>query len=356
MSSSKQPAAKAPPAPVPTEYVYSVLGATLLLCLIGIIGICLIIKHRKQSFITKRRLSVVLGLNISCLIGMISSFGIIYAQYNKNIPLFTFWIAVMFICWFSIFLFLNVRHYYQYYRYKFQHYTLQLKWQQLINPNIVEKVHRNNWYIHNNRTYGNYSFIYKIFGIIHLVLLIIGLAFMVVRAQQIGSIQLRTITGYINTILFLIPFIIYSIIVCKTPKFNDIFLIHWESKMLAIVTYLYIIGFLAANINITINGKATLQDSLIFSSIRTLGYFAWLTISSFVIIYRQTHQHSTNGDDHNHRFSKLKIRSHGTNDTESIEIENNTIELSAILSNSNSLHLFMVYLSKELGLNMIYTY
>ena len=338
---SSAPSAKPPPSPLPSYIVLPVLTFILFLIIIGIIGIVFVVKYRKETFIIKRRLSVVLGLNISFLCGMISSFCLIYAQFTENINSFAVCAVIGFISWFSIFLFLNVRHWYQYYQYKFHHYTLQLQWQQLINPNIVKKLHRNNWYIRHKKTYGNYYFIYKIFGIFHFCLLIICIAVVIIRVYQIGHIQIIKHLGTLNTICFLIPFIIYSIIICKTPSFNDIFDIHFESKIIAIITYLLIIGFLCGNITVTIKGAPTPQYTLIFATIRTIAYFLWLSVSTFFIIYKQTRYN----DKRNNTFSKVP-----TNDEngEDITENNDNIELKDILENSDANHMFMMYLTKEL--------
>merc|ERR1712113_1093099 len=68
-----------------------------------------------------------------------------------------------------VLLYLNTTAWMLYYQYHWNYYTLQLKWTQIINPNVVEEENRNNWFIKNKSRYGNLLFIYKLFAFIHIL-------------------------------------------------------------------------------------------------------------------------------------------------------------------------------------------
>lgn len=143
-------------------------------------------------------------------------------------------------------------------------------------------------------------------------------------------------TGITNMINFVIPFIIYIIIVCKIPVFEDKLFIHWESKMDAIFTFILICQYFTASLYITIHGRTEFIYSLIFVSIRTTGLVALIFCSTIVIIYKNRHYHQHH-QNHN-------------------DIDDKHIKLDVTLSNPDTLNLFMNHLSKEYSMECLLSY
>ena len=49
-----------------------------------------------------------------------------------------------------------------FYKYKWTFFTMKSKWQSLINKKIIHDKNKQNWYIKNNKKYGNLCYIYKL--------------------------------------------------------------------------------------------------------------------------------------------------------------------------------------------------
>jgi len=283
----------------------------------------------------KRHLSIVFGLNISFILGLIAQFGMIYSKVTENMRAFTICLGIFFIAWFSTFTFLNVKNWSELYRYKWTNITLQLKWQILINPNVAKETNKTNWFIRNHSTFGNISFIYKFFGVLHVIIFLLAASMMPIRTLKLAPVALKRVLGICIFTSFLIPFVIYRIIVWKQPKFNDIFHIHWESRIHGIIAYIQILGYLLPNITSTIHGRNTLLEILIYCTIGVISFFCMLFVSTFMMVYK------------NKSVNEL---------TSKIFLESNlksTIGLAKILSNAESLNLFMLHLSREFNMECL---
>lgn len=114
-------------------------------------------------YLHKRSLVVFYALNSSIILSMISLLFISYAFVNcPKIVQVIACICCLISSWFLLML-LVTKNWMILYKYKWTYYTMQSKWQQLINSKIV-KENQNNWYIIHNKTYGNLYYIAKLFG------------------------------------------------------------------------------------------------------------------------------------------------------------------------------------------------
>ena len=102
----------------------------------------------------KRSILNVFALNISNLIGIISSFGTIWAQYHRKDALGINFIGLGFAAWYLMFLFLIVKNFVILFRLKWQHYTIQSQWQRIINPTIIDELEKHNFYVRYYKQFG----------------------------------------------------------------------------------------------------------------------------------------------------------------------------------------------------------
>ena len=75
-------------------------------------------------------------------------------------------------------------------------------------------------------------------------------------------------------------------IILKTPSFDDLFFIHWQSRMEAKWSVILIIVFLIKNITKSVYDQLTLSHTLIFSGTSIFTLFALLFVSTFMIKYK----------------------------------------------------------------------
>ena len=117
------------------------------------------------------------------------------------------------------------------FKYFWNYYTIQLDWQQIINRGIAAKREQNNWFISNFATFGNVSFVYKLYGILSLF----GFALCVIPTTLLVVYDFHFLVFTVAMLCILIalapPIIFYVVIVWETPCFDDAFYIHKESKM-----------------------------------------------------------------------------------------------------------------------------
>ncbi len=110
-----------------------------------------------------------------------------------------------------------------YFKYRWTYFTLQLQWQQILNPKIVTQIEKENWYIHNNNKYGNLSHIYKLFGTIYFIAFTTSSIALMLITKPNATDTVRIIAMVMNFIVVLPPILFYIILVWKTPFINDTF-------------------------------------------------------------------------------------------------------------------------------------
>ena len=189
-----------------------------------------IYKYRNEGFVKKRGQSLVFGYNLAIAVILITfavmmSGSLYFPKGNEYSEIISVVIT------YCIFFFLNVRSWMIYYNYHWTHYTLQFKWQRIINHNIVRDESKHNWFIKNKSKYGRLHYVYKLFGSIHLILGVI-VCIMASLYKTFGDkFRFVMIMLMITSTLMLVIF--YSIIVSKTPFVRDIYYIHRENKLSA---------------------------------------------------------------------------------------------------------------------------
>ena len=127
----------------------------------------------------------------------------------------------------------------------------------------------------------------------------------------------------------------YIIIVKKTPLFDDIFDIYWESKMHAKILFIFMNGYTIFHILFII-----LQDLRM-----SILCCPWITISLFIMNYVSTVIISKSN------INKNNSKSSSDSDLKELQLtphsSASTITLEQVIQKEESFNLFMVHLSKE---------
>ena len=132
----------------------------VVLCIYGNIKLH---SQNNEMYLHKRSLVVFYALNYSIILSMISLLFISFAFVNcHKIVQVIACICCLISSWFFLML-LVTKNWMILYKYKWTYYTVQSKWQQLINSNIL-KQNQTNWYIIHNKKYGNLYYIAKLFS------------------------------------------------------------------------------------------------------------------------------------------------------------------------------------------------
>ena len=246
---------------------------------IAIYGNVLLFRFRDALFIRKRSIFVLFGLNLSfCfviftvpVVLLISQFQTTHYFVTRSYLIFLLYVVIFF---------LNVRNWLILYRYKWNYYTIQYRWQSIINPSVSQQ---SNWYIRNYSKYGQTAYILKLFGIIHTISLIFNISGSSIRGDDIAFSGTRSIiasaVSVINGILLLLT---YFIIIIQIPNFNDFYFIHWESKLQSRTIILFILVPVIGNIV-----EMFINEQLLFmvsSTIIVLIFFIMNWIATFGIV------------------------------------------------------------------------
>ena len=317
--------------------VYSVL-AICLFC--GIFGNLKLYRVRKSIWMQKRSPSLTFGLNFTLLlilIGTADSYALrVHATtIEESVSGVHFIIntILMAICIFSFLYFSTVKSWMIYFKERWTFYTLQQKWQQHLKREDIN----NNWFIRTNHKYGSLSYMYKLFGVVYIVmfmLLLTGIIF----------IQINILTTDFVIVLFipnLILILIYIIIICKTKRLrlmDDIFFIHYEAKtQLKILSFILIFGIFQVAIQAIFIGfdyHGSQLAALIFSIINLSEFYLMHHISTYIIYNKNCKFMDEN--ETNLEFETIK-----------------KISLTQVLSDNDSIHLFMLHLSNEINMEIL---
>ena len=133
-------------------------------------AIYLLMKSRSdnsESFMRKRNVQMYYAVNSSLILVIISSLYLIFAYvHSPNNWLFLLgiilWSTSVFV-WISL---LATRNWLIYFRYKWTYYVSLSKWQQIINPNVLndDLYTARNWFIANYDKYGQFKYTSRLFG------------------------------------------------------------------------------------------------------------------------------------------------------------------------------------------------
>ena len=286
-------------------------------------------KTSDETVATKRSLFLSYGLSISLSFGILMSFcahgSIFYiSQEVTNNALLSAVILSYLFSWYLILYFLIIKSWKLHYKYKFSFYSLQLKWQQLINSNIVETSQKTNWYIHNNHKYGNLKYIIKRGAIFA------GLGYIWFIVYFITDLIPLLAIGFFCTLLFIV---FYIIIICKTPYQKDTYFFHWESqthsRLLSLCFLILVIMAMAFSFTHDIPHPYIIVGCIhtFISSV----FCGMILVATYGVVRKNTtnlitrHTKSTHHQGNNNKY---------------------TVEL--LLSNKKSANAFMKYLAKEL--------
>ena len=181
---------------------------------------------------------------------------------------------------------------------------------------------------------------YRLLGVLHL------------SACIICSVLIAVFLNH-STFKYLIPLIgvtvcgaaviFYCIIRIKTPSFNDMFYIHWESKIVARILSIGVIlffitgGLHAANVNNTLFGS--MQQVIAVIQCFMLHYVCTIMIIS---------KNSDTKFQSLHRLLAHVLAKSSADDKDKAMIDIRNVQLNDILSDENNLNAFMKYLSREL--------
>ena len=295
--------------------------------------------NKYQMFIQKRTKSLAFGFVCTLLYGMITLASIIIAELYLDIVALRIAYISCVVGFFLLLFYLNTRSWMIYYQYYWNYYALQLDWQQVINSNYVEEQHRNNWFIKNKHNYGNLKFVIKMFGAIHLIAFVIMVVAMNIRVDYP---EWDVFFTPVIAIIFASVSIFYSIIRYKTPSFNDIFYISWESKIIArlllvaapIVPFFRILSSIVHHHNV--------QAARILVNLSPIS----ATILYFMIHYTCTKM----------VIHKNERPNNAVEQSLAMIVNNDRkmhMRLTDILSNENNLNVFIKYLSRELRIHLI---
>ena len=246
---------------------------------IAIYGNIQLAKFKKEMFLQKRSLSILFGLNISCCFQFVVSPMVVIMSVFPESYIIGPVIAISFSSIEVVLFYLNIRNWLIFYRYKWNYYSIHLKWQAIINPKLHQQ---RNWFL-DNQKYGDPQYMLKLFGSIHLILIIIGVIASAIRGIYIEkSEDISTLCTGITILCVIIPIIFYVIIVCKTPSFNDYYFIHWESRMHSKTLIFFISGVIITNII----GRFTSHQVylVIVGPVFCISFFTMIYISTFALI------------------------------------------------------------------------
>ena len=192
-------------------------------------------RHNDEMFIKKRNKKVLYGTNISIISMIVSSLIVQTLCVRAPVSLHIgeiFWFSSL---WLIIYFFM-VKNWIVYYKYHWTYHTMDTQWQNIINQNITSAKIQENWFIGNNKKYGNIKFVSKFFGKICLICYTISVLSVVAaiidnKVHNRGP-DFQALSAIIAVIIILltpsIAISFYTIIVYKTPPIEDIFHIHIE--------------------------------------------------------------------------------------------------------------------------------
>ena len=244
--------------------------------------------------------------------------------------------SVWYICWWLLLYFLTVKEWMVFFKYKWSFYTLQLKWQSILNSEIGNDIKKQNWYIRNKNTYGNLKYVYKIFLLIYFTVFLISSASVILISHPKASDQIKLYGAGIQFVLVIPAILFYFILVYKTPYIKDTFYIHWESRMHSRI--IFIMGIVSISCNITsILLHSEFWVALAGGPTLVAGFFAVNNVSTFSIISKNKSSQTA-----------LGFKEEDDRDAHGNAKPSEDITLDMILTDKKSINCFMHHLSREL--------
>ena len=188
-------------------------------CSVGVMAIIFCIygniklhSQNNEMYLHKRSLRVFYALNYSIILSMASLIFISFAfVYFAPIIQVIACICCLISSWFFLML-LVTKNWMIFYKYKWTHYTMQCKWQQLINDKIAEQ--QKNWFLLNNTKWGNLYYIAKVIGgycIFGCIACSVGLSWAILSEWAIMPLIIATIIANLALSPIVIFYGIYTL-------------------------------------------------------------------------------------------------------------------------------------------------
>eukprot|EP01084_Bolivina_argentea_P254699 428254_1 len=317
---------------------------------------------RNNTLMKKQSLTLIFGFNIALLCCMMSNaislFATLYMDeifgscHANILTIISIYFALCF---------LNIKTWLIYFHSKWMYYILQLKWQQLINPKVLHKGHKNNWYIINRFKYGNLLYIYKTFGFLHLIPIIINIPF-IYLINDVKSWQLRMSCVVVLFEIFFIYISFNIYIVQKTlfSKKKDTFHIYLENN---IQSKIWFIGSILAMIICMI--IAVIQTNEYDQKLwriclyhEQLIIFVTSSVISTVFLVCKDNKSDEIKDGIMNRVPlQLNTSSNNiSNNTMSVESLSKEITLEFVLSSKKLINIFIRHLAREYSIETLLSY
>eukprot|EP01084_Bolivina_argentea_P131412 231956_1 len=321
--------------------------------LFGLVIVILCIYHNIQlwsrwneMFIKKRYTFVVFLLNGTFIYCAISFYLLLFGHWFDTVGIVVAAANVLLALWCLFFLFI-LKNWMIYYRYNWTFHTIESKWQNIIN----QAKHQENWFIKNNTKYGSVRFMFKFIAL----WCSLGFILAIIPFILVIPFGFTVFIMILLVCLILLPLItaicIYSYIVKKTPNIDDVFFIHWESKMHS--KWLKIFGImcaidaiLGAIFSNTINNDTEID-------IHDNGHKSWIFYPIiFAIIFYRMNYVSTNIISNKNSYQHIVVEEtsltlSASSPTCSENEIKKKIKIYMVLANEFALHEFMIHLSKE---------
>eukprot|EP01084_Bolivina_argentea_P149660 261411_1 len=290
--------------------------------------------HNHQTWMKKRNTSLFYALNVSTLTVISSAifWGICwihgsFVMTSLATALYTFstfiWIFM-----------LSTKNWLIYYQYKWTSYIKQTKWQQIINPTVLDTdiYTARNWFISHHQTYGQLKYVFKLFGSVGICSGIITTSLWLLTAAFTTYSLHITISTCCMFILYTPWILLYVFCALNTPALDDVYKIHWESNMHAKSLCLTVPNAIIA---ITFRDTKAIFVAVFSGSIIL---FSMIFISTVYIRQKLS-------------TPIMRLKSVQSIDTNQ-QIDDN-ITLQMVLSNEKSLNLFMNHLSTEYSMEIL---
>eukprot|EP01084_Bolivina_argentea_P282974 484527_1 len=334
---------------------------TLLVIIFGVYGNAKIYFLKHEEFIQKRTKLILFGLNITLIILIVAlQLGFVGRMHWPDSTYHIYADVLNTTCFWCFLYFSTLRSWMYYYIQNWIFYTLELDWQHILNSNIDYK--SANWFIRNNKRFGNMYYMQRLFGIYCIIGWVIGSVGIILSQINLTKdplINMLVFTPMAST-LFSCLLIFHVTIVCKTKKTNvsdDTFFIYWEqqrhSKLLAVAFVQVLIMIVVGNV-----------VSIVVSQIII---YPFLFITLYAIVFTSTFSiYSRNYENIHLQMLAMQINDDmSTLDTEYNEKENNgenkkkkekKIGLKQLLSTNKGIHRFAAHITKEISVECLLSY
>eukprot|EP01083_Nonionella_stella_P066663 175768_1 len=340
---------------------YTIYAMTAVCLISAINGNLKLVQCLNTAFIQKRKQSVLFGLNLS-LMCLIISFCVLSASHIQQTPLVKFIGSISTLISYYLFLFFCVtRQWMIYYTHRYTFYTSQSQWQHIISDTVTT----DNWFILNKHKFGSLRYIYHIFGIAFACAGLCTVVYLcIVHFYNIHpTTTLRILFLPLIAMPPLCVVVAFIVIVCKTPRFaeiDDIFFIGWESKIHSRLLCLLLCTFIAFTVLQYVTDEAT--SAAICYPFYILISYGMHHVSTYSIYAKHVEQMNSNP---RMNMPRMSISSYVTDWLDSGSISSATgsdresrvgkgsIKLGKVLSTQDTMHLFMVHLSKEFSMELL---